>query len=464
MFGYRRAAADDLTFDETDSAAAMPKAIVLAPDTSAGAAAPLVPWSCTVLYELHVRGFSTQHEAIPATIRGTFAALADPASVAYLQKLGVTSVEIMPPAAWLDERHLPPLGLRNYWGYNPVGWMAPDPTLAPGGWAEVRAAVDALAAAGIETIVDVVFNHSAESDELGPTVSLRGLDNASYYRLAENRRYYANATGTGHELATERPAVLRLVTGRAAHLGATRRRARVPLRSGGHAGSARGRVRPGRAAAGGDRPGPGIARAEDDRRAVGHRAGRLPGSAIFRRPGASGTTSSATPSGASGVATAACSAIWRRGWPAPATCSRRSGGPRAASTSLSRMTALPSPTSFHLKKSTTRRTASRTATAPAPTIRGTTARRGRATTPRSARRGSATSARCWRRCCWRAARRCWRWAANSGIRRPATTTPMRRTTRRAGSTGPAPSRRCRISSGKRRRCGRPIRRCGRTGS
>jgi glycogen debranching enzyme GlgX/4-alpha-glucanotransferase len=212
MFGYRRDRADDLSFDETDSAPAMPKAIVLAPDASLRAAVPLVPWPRTILYELHVRGFSRLHPHIPAAVRGTFAALADPAAVAYLTSLGVTSVEIMPPAAWVDERHLAALGLRNYWGYNPVGWMAPDPTLAPGGWAEVRAAVAALAAAGIETIVDVVFNHSGEGDELGPTLSLRGLDNASYYRLADDRRFYANNTGTGHELATERPAVLRLVT------------------------------------------------------------------------------------------------------------------------------------------------------------------------------------------------------------------------------------------------------------
>ncbi len=105
---------------------------------------------------------------------------------------------------------MPPLGLRNSWGYNPVGWMVPDPVLAPGGWAEVRAAVAALAAAGIETVVDVVLNHTGEGDELGPTLSLRGLDNASYYRLARDPRFYENDTGCGHELALERPAGVRL--------------------------------------------------------------------------------------------------------------------------------------------------------------------------------------------------------------------------------------------------------------
>jgi glycogen operon protein len=210
MFGYRPDG-DDLSFDDSDSASAMPKAIVAPSDSALRAFAPPVPWAQTILYELHVRGFTKRHPAIPDAARGTFAGLADPAAIAHLTALGVTSVEILPPAAWIDERHLGPLGLRNYWGYNPVAWMAPEPELAPGGWAEVRAAVDALAAAGIETIVDVVFNHSGEGDELGPTLSLRGLDNATYYRLADNKRFYRNATGTGHEIATERPAVMRLV-------------------------------------------------------------------------------------------------------------------------------------------------------------------------------------------------------------------------------------------------------------
>ncbi len=209
MFGYRRDA-DDLSFDDADSAAAMPKAIVAPTDTALRAFQPLAPWSRTILYELHVRGFSMRHPGIPSAAQGTFTALADPAAIAHIRSLGVTSVELLPPAAWVEERHLAALGLRNYWGYNPVAWMAPDPMLAPGGWDEVRAAVDALAAAGIETIVDVVFNHSGEGDELGPTLSLRGLDNASYYRLADTKRFYANATGTGHELATERPVVARL--------------------------------------------------------------------------------------------------------------------------------------------------------------------------------------------------------------------------------------------------------------
>ena len=211
MFGYvRESAAADLSLDDTDSAPFMPKAIVLPPDAALRAQTPLVPWDRSILYELHVRGFTQRHPGIAAVRRGTFAGLADPAAVAHLKSLGITTVEIMPAAAWVEERHLADLNLRNAWGYNPVGWMAPDPVLAPGGWDEVRAAVQALAEAGIETVVDVVFNHSGEGDELGPTLSLRGLDNASYYRLAANPRFYENSTGCGHELALERPAGLRL--------------------------------------------------------------------------------------------------------------------------------------------------------------------------------------------------------------------------------------------------------------
>ncbi len=211
MFGYRPGGPDaDLSFDDTDSAPFMPKGVVCAP-AELLRPKPLAPWNRTVLYELHVRGFTKLHGEVPPALRGTFAGLAHHAPLAHLKTLGITSAEVMPCAAWLDERHLPPLGLTNYWGYNPVAFGAPDPRLAPGGWAEVRASVARLAEAGIETIVDVVLNHSGEGDELGPTVSLRGLDNASYYRLdPANQRFYANDAGCGNTLALERPEPLRL--------------------------------------------------------------------------------------------------------------------------------------------------------------------------------------------------------------------------------------------------------------
>jgi glycogen operon protein len=212
MFAYRPDAPDkDLSFDDTDSAPFVAKAIVSAPEAGCPATGPLTPWSDTVLYELHVRGFTMRHPLVPPELRGRFAGLAHPAAIEHLVRLGVTSVEIMPSAAWIEERHLAALGLRNYWGYNPVALMAPDPRLAPGGWAEVRQAVAALAAAGIETILDVVLNHTGEGDALGPTLSLRGLDNATYFHLPPDAPWrYMDDSGTGNTLALDRPAPLRL--------------------------------------------------------------------------------------------------------------------------------------------------------------------------------------------------------------------------------------------------------------
>ncbi len=175
-----------------------------------GAAVPAQAWTPLparplVIYELHVKGFTALHPEIPPMQRGTFAGLAHPAAIAHLQRLGVSHVELLPVAAWVDERHLPPLGLTNYWGYNPVAFLAPDPRLAPGGMAEVRAAVGALRAAGIGVILDVVFNHTGEGDALGPTLSLRGLGEPHWYRLGHNE------SGCGNVLALDRPWPLRLV-------------------------------------------------------------------------------------------------------------------------------------------------------------------------------------------------------------------------------------------------------------
>ena len=164
-----------------------------------------------MLYELHVRGFTMRNAAIPEALRGTFVGLAHPASIEHLVRLGVTTVEIMPAAAWIEERHLAALGLPNYWGYNTAAFMTPDPRLAPGGWEEVRTTVAALAEAGIETIADIVLNHTAEGTERGPTLSMRGLDNASYYRLRrDDPAAYSDDAGCGNVLALDRPHVVRL--------------------------------------------------------------------------------------------------------------------------------------------------------------------------------------------------------------------------------------------------------------
>ena len=208
MFGFRPGRDGP---DDVDSAPAMPKAVVAAPTlTTPWAEAPA--WASTSIYELHIKGFSARHPGVPIELRGTWAALASPACIDHLTRLGLSTIEVMPAAAWIDERHLGPLGLTNAWGYNPVTMMAPDPRLAAGGWEEVASTVAALNAAGIEVLLDVVFNHSGEGDEFGPTVSFRGLDNATYYRLdPANQAGYINDAGCGNILAADRPAVVRLV-------------------------------------------------------------------------------------------------------------------------------------------------------------------------------------------------------------------------------------------------------------
>ncbi len=201
----------DGSLDPVDSAPFMPKAILRRPEAvRPWAGAP--SWERTSIAELHIRGFSMLHPGVPANLRGTWAGLASPAAIDHFTRLGISSIEVLPAAAWIDERHLGPLGLTNYWGYNPVAFMAPDPRLAPGGWAEIRSACAALNAAGIEVLLDVVYNHTGESDAFGPTLSLRGLDNASYFRLDPNDpAAYINDAGCGNILKADSPPVVRLV-------------------------------------------------------------------------------------------------------------------------------------------------------------------------------------------------------------------------------------------------------------
>jgi glycogen operon protein len=192
-----------------ETAGLVPKAIVPVPATLPDPPAPLfVPGG--LIYELNVRGFTMLHPDVPVHQRGTIAALAHPAIIAHLQKLRVAAVELMPIVAWIDERHLPPLGLVNAWGYNPVVPMAIDPRLAPGGVAELRQTVMALRAAGIGTILDLVFNHSGESDVHGPTLSMRGLDERLYYAHADDGTLI-NDTGTGNTIDCSRAEVRALI-------------------------------------------------------------------------------------------------------------------------------------------------------------------------------------------------------------------------------------------------------------
>ncbi|MGF9563291.1 glycogen debranching protein GlgX [Neorhizobium sp. BT27B] len=164
------------------------------------------------VYEVAVRPFTMLHPDVPEEQRGTIAALAHPAIIAHLQKIGVDAIELMPITAWIDERHLPPLGLTNGWGYNPVAFMALDPRLCPGGITELRETVAKLHDAGIGTILDLVFNHTGESDRYGATLSMRGLDNLSYYRhLPDAPDVLVNDTGTGNTVACDHPVVQRLI-------------------------------------------------------------------------------------------------------------------------------------------------------------------------------------------------------------------------------------------------------------
>jgi len=193
-----------------DTASLMPKAVARGLLYAPPLARPPPFDPGGLIYELPVKAFSVRHPDVPAEDRGTLRALKAPAVIAHLKKLGVSAVELMPIAAWIDERHLPPLGLTNAWGYNPVTFMALDPRLAPGGLADLREAVSVLHEAGIGVLLDVVFNHTGESDAQGPTLSLRGLDARAYYRHDANGKL-VNDTGTGNTLACDRPIVRQLV-------------------------------------------------------------------------------------------------------------------------------------------------------------------------------------------------------------------------------------------------------------
>ena len=199
--------------DDADSAGVAPKSLVIAEDFDwQDDCAPRTPWGKTVIYEAHVRGLTQQHPEIPERLRGTYAALGHPAMVSYLRRLGITALELLPIAAFASEPRLQRLGLSNYWGYNPFALWALHPHYTAGEAGqtplqEFQQAVKALHAAGIEVILDVVFNHSAELEEIGPTLSLRGVDNASYYWLGDNGEYH-NWTGCGNTLNLSDPQVL----------------------------------------------------------------------------------------------------------------------------------------------------------------------------------------------------------------------------------------------------------------
>ncbi len=214
-FGYRVGSARaDRSFDRRDNARVMPKCRLVEDSFQwDDDRRPRHALCDSVIYELHVKGFSQRHTGISEAVRGTFAALRTPEVVDHLRHLGVTAVELMPVHWAVDDRHLIERGLRNFWGYNTIGYFAPDRRLLGGDLSEFKRTVAALHLAGIEVILDVVYNHTAEGNELGPTLSFRGIDNRSYYWLSsDDPRHYMDFTGVGNSLRLTHPYVLRLVT------------------------------------------------------------------------------------------------------------------------------------------------------------------------------------------------------------------------------------------------------------
>ena len=218
VFGYKMETGDDLTFDERDSAPFMPKCVVVDRDfdwTGEAGRQP-VPWDRTIVYETHVKGFTKLNPNVPEKLRGTYAGFGSKAVVDYLCDLGITSVELLPVHTFINDDYLLKKKLVNYWGYNTIGFFAPDPRYAsdvPNSLREFKEMVAALHAGGLEVILDVVYNHTAEGNELGPTLSFKGIDNASYYRLMPDKpRYYINDTGTGNTVNLSNANVIRMVT------------------------------------------------------------------------------------------------------------------------------------------------------------------------------------------------------------------------------------------------------------
>lgn len=213
--GYRPGTArEDLTFDKRDNARNMPKCMVVEDAFTWGSdRPPQVPWSETILYEAHAGGFTRLHPQVAEPLRGTLAGLASRPVIEHLRSLGITALELLPVQSFADDRYLVNKGLQNYWGYSPLGYFAPDPRyLGPGGVAEFKTMVLRLHEAGIEVILDVVYNHTAEGNHLGPTLSFRGIDNATYYRLnPSDPRYYLDDTGCGNSLNLAQPRVLQMV-------------------------------------------------------------------------------------------------------------------------------------------------------------------------------------------------------------------------------------------------------------
>ncbi len=283
---------DDLTFDDRDSAPFMPKCVVVDPDFDwqAEAQRQNVHWDETIVYETHVKGFTKKHPGVPENLRGTYAGFGSPAVIDYLKALGITSVELLPVHSFINDSNLLDKKLTNYWGYNTIGFFAPDPRYAAdvaNSLREFKEMTAKLHGAGLELILDVVYNHTAEGNEHGPTLSYKGIDNASYYRLLpDQKRYYINDTGTGNTVNLSHPRVIQMVMDSLRYWARAHAHRRLPLRSRHHPG-ARGLT------ASTEQSGflkamdqdPLLSTRQADRRALGYRTRRLPGRQLSARLG-----------------------------------------------------------------------------------------------------------------------------------------------------------------------------------
>ncbi|PZP56652.1 MAG: glycogen debranching enzyme GlgX [Micavibrio aeruginosavorus] len=217
-FGYKLETEDDLTFDERDNAPFMPKCAVVDSgfDWKGQPGRKNIPWDQTIIYETHVKGFTKLHPGVPQDLRGTYAGLGNREVIDYIKSLGITTVELLPIHTFINDSYLLDKGLTNYWGYNSIGFFAPDPRYAADKANSLREFKEMVARfhdAGLEVILDVVYNHTAEGNERGPTLSFKGIDNTSYYRLMpDEKRFYINDTGTGNTVNVTHPRVLQMVT------------------------------------------------------------------------------------------------------------------------------------------------------------------------------------------------------------------------------------------------------------
>ena len=219
VFGYEIGAKNgDLSFNKQDSAPFVPKSVVVDPnfDWHGESSRRFTPWDRTILYETHVKGFTKLHPALHENLRGTYAGLGAREVIDYVKSLGITTIELLPVHTFLNDSHLLEKKLTNYWGYNSIGFFAPDPRYAVDVANSLREFKEMIARfhdAGLEVILDVVYNHTAEGNEMGPTLSFKGIDNASYYRLTpDDKRYYINDTGTGNTVNLSHPRVIQMVT------------------------------------------------------------------------------------------------------------------------------------------------------------------------------------------------------------------------------------------------------------